>query len=453
MEVKTVTLETNEINYQKFFNGQRRISIPLFQRRYVWTKKNLDQLVEDISAIEDSQDSARFLGTIVAVSRPGSFSEVEEVEIVDGQQRTISIYLFICAIAEIACDNKIYKMASKLVTRILIFPDKDLDHTTTLYPSLEDRHEFQIIMQILRESKGLSSELNPFEIRPPATTGIEPPIKRQEMLAQYYRIRRYVASRIDGLDPKQTEQLLGNLSNILISSLTFVSLKLRDPSSAPLIFQSLNEKGVKTTIGDLVRNEIFSKVYEDPSKAQAVYSLEWQPFYLKFEGSFDDYLFPFCLTYDHTITKSECFQQLRTIWKGINDPSEIIKDLERYARTFSALELMKPLGVDKELDDTLKKFYYSNVPSSTYPFIFQVVDKYISGGCSLSEIIGVLKAVESFLVRRAVCGIEPTGLHAVFKSLWSDLGHTVSPLETTRKLSTLTTQEWPTDEEVKKWSQ
>ena len=33
----------------------------------------------------------------------------------------------------------------------------------------------------------------------------------------------------------------------------------------------------------------------------------------------------------------------------------------------------------------------------------------------------VLDVVESFLFRRAIVGIEPTGLHSVFKGLWADL--------------------------------
>ena len=35
--------------------------------------------------------------------------------------------------------------------------------------------------------------------------------------------------------------------------------------------------------------------------------------------------------------------------------------------------------------------------------------------------VSALDTIEWFLFRRAVSGIEPTGLHAVFKSLWSDL--------------------------------
>jgi len=59
-----------------------------------------------------------------------------------------------------------------------------------------------------------------------------------------------------------------------------------------------------------------------------------------------------------------------------------------------------------------------------------------------------LGIVESFLVRRAIRGIEPTGLHAVFKSMWLDIGKKVLPDEVAGKLKSITTQDWPSNAEV-----
>ncbi|KAA9130328.1 DUF262 domain-containing protein [Marinihelvus fidelis] len=446
-----VTEESNELTYDKFFNKQRRVSIPLFQRRYVWSKKNLDQLLDDISAIQDSQDSARFLGTVVAVSRPGSFGDYEEVEVVDGQQRLTTVYLFLAAISEVLCGLKAYKDAERIVTRFLIFQERDLEHTTTLFPSLEDRNEFQYIMQILRGIAGLSEELDPFEIRPPSVEGLEPPESRQEMLAQYFRIRRLLNGMVEDLESEQAAiEELKSLTEIVTTRLTFIFLKLRDPASAPLIFESLNEKGVKTTIGDLVRNEIFSKVYDEPARAKSVYSNNWQPFFSRFSGSFDDYLFPYCLCHDHTVAKSDCFQELRKLWKDLDEPDDVIADLSKYAETFLALELRKEGVLNECLDirDALYRFHDANVPSSVFPFVFSCVKAFQESKCSKEDLLETLKIIESFLIRRAVCGIEPTGLHAVFKTLWSDIGRNVSPTEAAKKLKSITTQVWPEDSDV-----
>ncbi len=80
------------------------------------------------------------------------------------------------------------------------------------------------------------------------------------------------------------------------------------------------------------------------------------------------------------------------------------------------------------------------------------------GQLSEENACSVLDAIESFLFRRAISGIEPTGLHAVFKSLWQDLvGDT--PVESLNDVITSSTVRsvvsnkptitWPNDEEFR----
>ena len=64
--------------------------------------------------------------------------------------------------------------------------------------------------------------------------------------------------------------------------------------------------------------------------------------------------------------------------------------------------------------------------------------------CVVIEVIDVL---ESFLVRRAVCGIEPTGLHAVFKRLWNDLDGKTSGNLVRKTIVDHKTVAWPTNED------
>lgn len=51
------------------------------------------------------------------------------------------------------------------------------------------------------------------------------------------------------------------------------------------------------------------------------------------------------------------------------------------------------------------------------------------GYLSEANTCAILDAVESFLFRRAISGIEPTGLHAVFKGLWQELAGTAAEEE------------------------
>jgi hypothetical protein len=59
-----------------------------------------------------------------------------------------------------------------------------------------------------------------------------------------------------------------------------------------------------------------------------------------------------------------------------------------------------------------------------------------------------LDVIDSFLTRRALCGYEPTGLHAVFKRLWTDCDGEVSGTSVAGALAQHKTVVWPGDEEL-----
>jgi hypothetical protein len=78
------SLETNVINVTDLLRMQK-LSIPVYQRPYKWQEQHMQQLIEDIFTFKDK--SAYRLGTIVIHNDDG------QLNIVDGQQRTISCIL------------------------------------------------------------------------------------------------------------------------------------------------------------------------------------------------------------------------------------------------------------------------------------------------------------------------------------------------------------------------
>ena len=86
------------------------LEIPEYQRPYKWTGKNVNQLIDDILINKDK--SAYRLGTIVIHNDKGKY------KIVDGQQRTITIFLLAIAINKhITTDKYIQNDKLKLVKR------------------------------------------------------------------------------------------------------------------------------------------------------------------------------------------------------------------------------------------------------------------------------------------------------------------------------------------------
>ena len=174
-----------------------------------------------------------------------------------------------------------------------------------------------------------------------------------------------------------------------------------------------------------MRNEIFSKVAgRSPAEVEIIDQASWQPFYVKFansEGSlFDDYFFPYGLILNPNLKKSEVYSHLRDGWRKKEDPSDRIEELTVFQDAFldlsrgSNLKHLSPTAAASVL--RLSKV----IPSSTFPFLMQLLNAISDGSVSETDGVDTIELIESFLVRRAISGHEPTGLHAVFKRLWVD---------------------------------
>ncbi|EJB8517492.1 UNVERIFIED_CONTAM: DUF262 domain-containing protein [Acinetobacter baumannii] len=90
-------LKTGIWSLKKLLLSLDQLVIPDYQRPYKWTEKNLNALVNDIQEHKDK--SAYRLGSIVLHRNPNSDSD-ENIDIVDGQQRTLTLMLLVWAIIQ-----------------------------------------------------------------------------------------------------------------------------------------------------------------------------------------------------------------------------------------------------------------------------------------------------------------------------------------------------------------
>lgn len=102
------------------------LAIPVYQRPYKWQEKHISQLIEDVNFFKGK--SAYRLGTLVVHKDENS----DELNIVDGQQRTISCILLFKAILEIIkIEDPHLKKEVEAINRNLI--DFEFSNETTAY--------------------------------------------------------------------------------------------------------------------------------------------------------------------------------------------------------------------------------------------------------------------------------------------------------------------------------
>ena len=415
-----VTDAPEEANFYDLIAGDNVLEIPLFQRPYMWKESHYSALIKDIQSIDEETNASAFLGIIVSFGRGSGPGRPPTWMIVDGQQRVTTLYLSIMAAVEVAAKAGELDWASDIMGRyLLVRPMSGLSVNTKLVPSFNDRAQFSEIWKRLISIKNFNSH------QIVASNLPKPPVPSGKyegaMTAQFGRIRADLSKLLREQDLAALERRV----DIIATRLSVVSISLRDPTVAPKIFERLNYGAEPITVADLVRNEVFARSGDDPQTALHLFESRWEPFVGRFadkNAELDRFLFPYGLMHNSNVRKADLFATLRKRWEQFDGPVKIIDDLEQYQPAYLALTAEEAYPqVQTAVRLRVHRICRAGRPSSVYPFLLKLLRSHELGQISETNVCAILDAVESFLVRRAIGGIEPTGLHAVFKSLWQDL--------------------------------
>jgi hypothetical protein len=268
-------------------------------------------------------------------------------------------------------------------------------------------------------------------------------------------------------DEGWTLEQVATLRDVLLDQLEFVEIRLGDEHDPNEVFDRLNKEGVRLGIIDLVRNEVLKRLGGDAKLAMQLYSQEWKPFEESFhsETAKSGYFYPFALTIDSGITKAKTFSTLTKRWnamlkksegtakeelnselKAKEELKEIMADLRTHLSSYNAIASGRLAQVDEELREHMRRLVDLNSPTVTYPYLMQLLTAHSSGLAGTDDVILCLRIIESFLVRRGLRGIEPTGLHAIFKKMWGVAG---ADPKAVRKAIVSSTVVYPNDDDVR----
>ena len=118
-------------------------SIPRNQRRYVWGKDNWAELFEDLKFVIDNKKvdviKSHFLGSIV-LQKKNDLDDITYFEIIDGQQRSITIVLFFAAIMQVFKERNQENLFNGCKEFLLVKDAKNEEHcviSTDYYDLIE----------------------------------------------------------------------------------------------------------------------------------------------------------------------------------------------------------------------------------------------------------------------------------------------------------------------------
>lgn len=444
-----LTNNSDETDLTSLLSGDTVFAIPYFQRAYKWKPERLSQLNADLLNLVDETSDFHFLGAVIIYGRPSNPSDPKVYEVIDGQQRITTIFLYLCAIVRILCKEKEYADASGLFLKYLVIGrETALVTNAKLQPCKDDRAQLNYVLDDILSDETFAERLSPFKYKPMPAAGSD----KGRLRNNYRAALRFFEEQVE----KENLPRLRKLYTALLESMSVVQIDVWDPINGPKIFDSLNSRQEPMTTGDLVRNEIFGKVAnEHPDKIEAIDQRSWQPFYNKFKTGaeinlFDSYFFPYGLIQNPNLRKSEVYAWLRDSWRDTKDPEQIVKRLAEYQESFLDVACGSNLqNQAREVQRAFYQLYEAGAPTSTYPFTMQLSNALRTEGVQAEEGVAVLHLIESFLVRRALCGHEPTGLHAVFKRLWADCTGEPTAEKVADEIRGHRTVVWPGDNDVR----
>jgi hypothetical protein len=221
--------------------------VPDYQREYVWTDKEVNEILDDINEQFDTGAIREyFIGTILV-----SPTETRDhYEIIDGQQRLTTFFLLLCVMKNLfehAPQQR--QMITSLISTS--FADSAGEIQTSL--RLEPRYENAI--EVMSQLVEFNSSIRDIRAGIQAA-GITSFGSLENLVAAYESIQLYLSDNYGDID--KLKKYWGYLANNVV----FIQIST-DVNSALKIFETINERGIGLNPMDLLQNLLFTQVRQD----------------------------------------------------------------------------------------------------------------------------------------------------------------------------------------------
>ena len=380
-------MKANEENLLKFLDGTKQFVLPIYQRRYSWKKEQCEQLLEDVCRIGRNENiTSHFLGSIV--SREEVSTRVQQLCVIDGQQRLTTVSLLLSALGRaIQARDADIGIDQNRINGYYLFNEKE--DGDLRYKQLLTKHDKETLIQLLEEGELPDNS---------------------SLLTNNYQ---FFEDKLKSVDL--------NVVYRGIEKLMIVSIALESASDNPqLIYESLNSTGLKLTQADLIRNYVLMGQKFDFQKR--LYEDYWYPMEQRFGEEyakrFDHFMRDFLTLKTRQIpNKGQVYESFKRYVDDKRTPETfeaVIKEIVHFSEIYVRIVLLEE--PDRELHSCFEDIHALGVAVVT-PFLLDIYEVYTLGRIEKSEVIKILRLVESYVFRRAICDIPTNILNKTFAAL------------------------------------
>jgi hypothetical protein len=255
-----VDITPGKIDFSHFGIGtvlkRNWLAVPMNQREYSWRTENVLDLLQDFSNSIGANKSTYFLGTIVLTV--GKLAVAAEVA--DGQQRLATTTILLAAIRDYLATRSDADRVTQSVEGFLFDIDRNKN---SLVPRLS-----------------LNVDDNEFFRKRTLSGPKEPDRQVQKTKSSHERIEdaaKEAASHVQRIIGEHSDKnrvaALNRWIDFLEHSAQVIVLKVPDDINAFVMFETLNDRGLKTTQADMLKNYLFGESAHRISEAQHRWSM------------------------------------------------------------------------------------------------------------------------------------------------------------------------------------
>ena len=427
-------MEVNKTPVLSVFDSKQRLEVPLFQRQYVWNEEqHWTPLWEDIERkfgeILDKNLLAphHFLGAMVLDQKQTSTGNVVIRQVIDGQQRLTTFQLFLAAYRDFCRSQGCEAVASEcdefiFNTGRMSNPDVD---KFKIWPTQLDRPQFRDVTTA--RSREALLKLHPQTKRPYARKFDPRPAMVEAYLFFHDRLNDFFLGD-EGEKPQASDIPLVTRTDecfqALKDRLMVVVIDLQEEDDPQIIFETLNARGEPLLPADLLRNYIFHRARRANLEIENVYQTYWSGFddsfwreevsqgrlyrprsdlfmqhFLSSRQGRDVPIKHLYVEYRHWLERAQPFPNV----------TEELKTLAEQREDFRRLLAPDRSDVLFRLSQFLQAFDIGTI----FPLLLAVLATKPDDQ-KLGEITDI---VESYLLRRTVCGLTTKNYNRLFLSL------------------------------------
>ena len=387
--------------FTDIINGNRQFIIPVFQRDYSWTADQCEQLWRDVYRASAGEVSGgHFIGSIVYIGADLS-SAFQSWLLIDGQQRMTTLTVLLIALRDHIHDaNWTGGEDGPTSVKIDAYYLKNTHESGLRQYKLVLRRRDNSTLQALVAGKD------------PSELGED----KSELVIEAYEFFRS-ALRAPGIDPEDVYRGIAHL-NVVDVTLD------RGIDNPQLVFESMNSTGVDLRQSDLIRNYLLMEL--DDADQTRLYEEYWRKIELLFRSSgnaFDWFLRDY-MALEQSLTQQIrldlIYDEFKDFWNrdGERPLSVLLSDMLRVARTYASFLGIAPMK-RPWLAEAMS--HMRSLNSTQGLLIMRLYDCHERNQLSQDEFVRAVELIESYLLRRAVLGLQTRGYWSIFARIAHDI--------------------------------